>query len=149
MKCQTCEYENENFNQFCASCGATLSSAEVSRIKRALKIWWVGGLVGLGTSVSFISVQRALSTDLMFNLWEFGVALLTPALIAVVVARATKAKIHILLAIAYLTLMIPVLGPAVGGTGAEPVWEFAALGLVGGLVWSIPFALSNLLKRRK
>ena len=107
----------------------------------------MGGLVGLGTGTSFIMVHDALTTDLMFDLWEFGVALVTPALIAVVVALVTRSRIVILLAVAYLTLLIPVLGPAFGGTGSEPIWAFGALGVVGGLVWSTPFALWTLLRR--
>ena len=117
--------------------------------RRAIKVWLVGGLAGLSTGLLFIIVHDALTTDLMFDLWEFGVALVTPALIAVVVARVTRSKIVILLAVAYLTLLIPVLGPAFGGTGSEPIWAFGALGLVGGLVWSTPFALWSLLRRRQ
>ena len=113
-----------------------------NRIRRAIKIWLVGGLVGLGTGTSFIMIYGVLTTDMIFDLWEFGVTLITPTLIAVVVALVTKSRIVIVLAVAYLTLLIPVLGPAFGGTGSEPIWAFAALGLVGGLVWSTPFALS-------
>jgi hypothetical protein len=67
--------------------------------------------------------------------------LVTLALIAGVVARVTKSRIVMLLAIAYLTLVIPVLGASFGASGSEPLWQFAALGLIGGLVWSTPFAL--------
>jgi len=120
-----------------------------SCIRRAIKVWLVGGLVGLGTGLAFIMVHDALTTDLIFDLWEFGVALVTTALIAVLVALVTRSRIVILLAVAYLTLLIPVLGPAFGGTGSEPTWAFGALGLVGGLVWSTPFALWALLRRRQ
>jgi len=120
---------------------------EGSGIRRAIKVWLVGGIVGLGTGLLFIMVHDALTTDFIFDLWEFGVALATPALIAVVVALVTRSRIVILLAVAYLTLLIPVLGPAFGGTGSEPIWAFSALGIVGGLVWSTPFALWTLLRR--
>ena len=149
MKCQTCGNDNPEDAQFCARCGASLSVSTASGIRRAIKVWLVGGLVGLGTGLSFIIVHDALTTDLMFDLWEFGVALVTPALIAVAVALATRSRIVMLLAVAYLTLLIPVLGPAFGGTGSEPIWAFGALGLVGGLVWSTPFALWALLRRRQ
>ena len=148
MKCQTCGNENSDNAQFCVRCGAALGSATAGGIRRAIKVWLVGGLVGLGTGLSFIMVHDALTTDLMFDLWEFGVALVTPALIAVAVALATRSRIVMLLAVAYLTLLIPVLGPAFGGTGSEPIWAFGALGLVGGLVWSTPFTLWALLRRR-
>ena len=149
MKCQTCGNENADNAKSCVRCGAILGSARASGIRRAIKVWLVGGLVGLGTGLSFIIVHDALTTDVMFDLWEFGVALVTPALIAVVVALATRSGIVMLLAVAYLTLLIPVLGPAFGGTGAEPIWAFGALGLVGGLVWSTPFTLWALLRRRQ
>ena len=149
MKCQTCGNENADNAQFCTSCGVSLGSATASGCRRAIKVWLVGCLVGLGTSMSFIMTHDALTTDLMFDLWEFGITLITPALIAVVVALVTRSRILILFAVAYLTLLIPVLGPAFGGAGSEPIWAFAALGLVGGLVWSTPFALSTLLRRRQ
>ena len=149
MKCPKCGSNNPEDAQFCIGCGAALGSATASGIRRAIKVWLVGGLVGLGTGLSFIMVHDALTTDLMFDLWEFGVALVTPALIAVIVALVTRSRIVMLLAVAYLTLLIPVLGPAFGGTGSEPIWAFGALGLVGGLVWSTPFALWALLRRRQ
>ena len=149
MKCQTCGNDNAENAQFYVRCRTALGSATASGIRRAIKVWLVGGLVGLGTGLSFIMVHDALTTDLMFDLWEFGVALVTPTLIAAVVALATRSRIVMLLAVAYLTLLIPVLGAAFGAAGSEPLWQFAALGLVGGLVWSTPFALWALLRRRQ
>ena len=115
--------------------------------RREIKVWLVGGVTGLVTGLSFTLVHDALTTDLMLDLWEFGVALVTPALIAVVVALATRSRIVMLLAVAYLTLLIPVLGVVFGASGSEPLWQFGALGLVGGLVWSTPFALWQLKRR--
>ena len=50
-----------------------------------------------------------------------------------------------------LTLIIPLLGPLFGGTGNEPLWQFAILGIVGCLFWSIPlfvwFLISLLMKK--
>ena len=121
-------------------------SAMDSGILRVFKVWLVGGLTGSGTGVCFILIHNALTTDLIFHLWEFGVALATPALIALLVARATKSNVGILMAIAYLTLLIPVLGASFGAAGSEPLWLFAALGLVGGLVWGTPFAIWQMTK---
>ena len=148
MKCSTCGSDNPENTQFCAGCGAALGAPTAPRIIRAIKVWLVGGLMGLVTSLSFILVHDALTTDLMFDLWEFAVALFTPALIATLVAIATRSRIAILLAVAYLTLLIPVLGASFGASGSEPLWQFAALGLVGGLVWSTPFALWQLTRKR-
>ena len=148
MKCPHCGHDNPKGARFCSSCGADLNTATTRRIRRAIKIWLVGGLMGLITGLSFILVHDALTTDLMFDLWEFAIALVTPALIATLVAIATRSRIVILLAVAYLTLLIPVLGASFGASGSEPLWQFAALGLVGGLVWSTPFALWQLTRRR-
>ena len=115
----------------------------------AIRVWLGGGVTGLGTGLSFILVSRALSTDLQFHLWEFAMALIPPALVAVVVARTLKTNVIISLLVAYATLMVPTMGPAFGGTGSEHPILFAGLGLVGGLVWSVPFALWALIMRRK
>ena len=141
MKCQTCGNINVGDAHYCASCSASLDSISSSGIRRATKVWLVGGLVGSGTGVAFIAIHDALTIDSMIDLWEFGVTLVIPALNAVVVALVTRSRIVILLVVAYLTLIIPILGPAFGGTGLEPWWAFAVLGSIGGLVWSIPFAI--------
>ena len=148
MKCPQCGHDNPEKSQFCNSCGSALGADTARGFGRAIKVWLVGGLVGLVTGLSFNLVEDALTTDGMFDLWEFAVALVTPALIAALVAIATRSRIVILLAVAYLTLLIPVLGASFGASGSEPLWQFAALGLVGGLVWSTPFALWQLTRRR-
>jgi len=148
MKCLQCGYDNLADAKFCAGCGISLSASTAGGFGTVIKVWVVGGLTGLGTSLSFNLVHDALTTDLMFDLWEFGVASVSPALIAALLALATRSKVAILLAIAYLTLLIPVLGASFGASGSEPLWQFAALGLVGGLVWSTPFALWQLTRRR-
>ena len=148
MKCSTCGSANPENTQFCAGCGAALGAATARGFGRAIKVWMVGSLVGLVTGLSFTLVEDALTSDLMFDLWELGVALVVPLLIAVLVALATRSRIGILLAVAFLTLLIPVLGASFGASGSEPLWQFAALGLVGGLVWSTPFALWQLTRRR-
>jgi hypothetical protein len=148
MKCQTCGNDNPETFQFCTSCGAASGAATARGFRRAIKVWLVGSLVGLVTGLSFTLVEDALATDLMFDLWELGVALVVPLLMAVFVALATRSRIGILLAVAFLTLLMPVFGASFGASGLEPLWQFAALGLVGGLVWSTPFALWQLTRRR-
>lgn len=108
---------------------------------RVIKTWLTGAIVGFITGLSFILVERALAADRVFDAWEMGVASLAPGVFAIVVARVTGYRTVILLFVAYSTLLIPVLGPAFGGTGSEPAWAFGILGLVGGLVWTTPFAL--------
>ena len=148
MECPTCGNDNPENAQFCAGCGAALGAPTAPRIRRVIKVWLVGGLMGLVTSLSFILVHDALTTDLSLDLWELGVALVVPLLIAVLVALSTRSRIGILLAIAFLTLLMPVCGASFGASGSEPLWQFTALGLVGGLVWSTPFALWQLTRRR-
>lgn len=123
-------------------------SATARGFRRAIKVWLVGSLVGLVTGLSFTLVEDALTTDRMFDLWELGVALVVPLVMAVLIALATRSRIGILLAVAFLTLLMPVGAASFGGSGLEPVWQFAALGLVGGLVWSTPFALWQLTRRQ-
>ena len=114
---------------------------------KAIKIWFLGSLVGLFTGLSFTLVEDALTTDLMFDLWELGVALVVPLLMAVLIALSTRSSIGILLVVAFLTLLIPVFGASFGASGSEPLWQFAVLGFIGGLVWSTPFAFWQLTRR--
>ena len=62
----------------------------------------------------------------------------TSAAATVIIIRA---KIYIALPVAYLSLLMPVLGAFFGSSGSEALWQFALLGMVGGLIWSTPFAL--------
>ena len=109
--------------------------------RRVIDIVSLGGLAGAATSATFILVHEILTRDSSLDLWEFGVTLSVPALIAVVISIVTKTRFIILLPITYLTFFIPTLGAVFGSSGSEPFWQFAMLGLLGGLVWSIPFAL--------
>ena len=148
MKCPKCGNEHPTGSRSCDACegnpGKT-PSRQTSLL--AVKILLVGGLTGLGTSLSFNLVHDAFTTDNMLDLWEFVTALTTPALSAGLVARATKSKIVLLMPIAYLTFLVPVLGASFGASGSEPLWQFAALGLVGGVVWSTPFGLWQLARQ--
>jgi len=85
----------------------------------------------------------------MLELWELAICLITPGLAAVGVARCTKVRSMVCLIIAYLTFVIPVFGANFGASGSEPLWEFGALGLIGGLVWGSPFAIWSLLTKKQ
>jgi hypothetical protein len=108
---------------------------------RLIKILLLAGLAGGATSSAFILVHDILTGDSSLDLWEFGVTLSVPTLIAIVFSIAAKTRLIILLPITYLTFFIPTLGAAFGSSGSESLWQFAMLGLSGGLVWGIPFAL--------
>ena len=101
-----------------------------------------GALVGL-----FLAIVTRVANP-MYYLWS---TLMTCAAISVVSALltryvASRTPLHIppvwsLILVACLTLVIPVLGPVFGGIGnwnEVPLITF--LGLVGGGVWSVPFA---------
>jgi hypothetical protein len=113
-----------------------------------IKVLFAGGLNGICAALSFILAHDALTIDLNFALWELGVALCMPALTSFLVAQVSKLGIGILLVIGYLTLFMPVLGASFGASGSEPLWQYAMLGLGGGLVWSAPFAIRAQLRTR-
>ena len=109
--------------------------------RQVIGIILLGSVAGAATSSAFILVHDILTRDSMLDLWEFGINLSVPALVAVVLSMVAKTRFIMLLVIAYLTFLIPVLGAVFGSSGSEPFWQFAMLGLIGGLGWSIPFAL--------
>ena len=118
------------------------------RIKNAAKVWSTGALTGSGTSLSFILAHNALAADFFFELWEFGVAIIAPTLFIAIVTVITRSKIYIVFPVAYLTLLMPVVGAFFGSSGSEPLWQFAVLGMAGGLVWSTPVSLWTLAKSK-
>ena len=119
-----------------------------SAFGKVVRVWLIGGLTGLATGLLFTLAVDAFSTDNMFDLWEFGVSLATPALAGIVVALATRSGKKTSVAVAYLTFLVPVFGASFGASGSEPLWQFGALGLAGGLVWSFPFAVCPLARKR-
>ncbi len=42
-----------------------------------------------------------------------------------------------------LTALIPVFGISIGASGSEALWPFCLAGIIGGAVWSIPFAIRD------
>ena len=91
-------------------------------------------------------MHNALTTDLIFELWELGIAIISTTLIIAALTLIIRSKIYIALPVAYMTLLMPVVGAFFGSSGSEPLWQFAVLGTAGGLVWSTPFALWSFAK---
>ena len=118
------------------------------RIKRAIRIWATGAIIGSATSLSFVLIHNALAVDSIFELWELGIAIISTTLIIAAVTLIIRSKIYIALPVAYMTLLMPVVGAFFGSSGAEPLWQFAVLGMAGGLIWSTPFSLWTLVKSR-
>ena len=116
------------------------------RIKRAIRIWATGAIIGSATSLSFVLIHNALAVDSIFELWELGITIISTTLIIVVLTLIIRSKIYIALPVAYMTLLMPVVGAVFGSSGSEPLWQFAVLGMAGGLAWSTPFSLWTLAK---
>ena len=118
-------------------------------IMRIARMIVFAGVAGFMTGLLSVAVQRLLSADMVFSLGEAAVVLIVPGVIAITIAWLGRVRVILLTAIAYLTLFIPILGPAFGGTGSESLIAFAALGLAGGIFWSLPFVLFTLVFNRK
>ena len=118
------------------------------RLERAIRIWATGAITGSATSLSFILIHNALTVDSIFELWELGIAIISTTLIIVGLTLIIRSKIYIALPVAYMTLLMPVVGAVFGSSGSEPLWQFAVLGMAGGLAWSTPFSLWTLVKRK-
>tara|TARA_Y100000588_G_scaffold389885_1_gene493824 strand:- start:36 stop:356 length:321 start_codon:yes stop_codon:yes gene_type:complete len=105
-------------------------------------------MTGSVTSLSFILIHNALTVDSIFELWELGIAITGTTVIIGTLTLIIRSKIYIVLPVAYMTLLMPVVGAFFGSSGSEPLWQFAMLGMAGGLVWSTPFSLWTLAKRK-
>ena len=116
---------------------------------RSFKNWIIFGLVGLLTGLSFHLMNLLLSNDEIFKLWEFVISLFIPLILSIIISRLIKKNTVIVVTVSMLTLVIPVLGPSFGGTGSEPMWIFALLGLIGGLFWGFPFVIFGIFSRKK
>ena len=83
---------------------------------RLLGQWALYGLLGALAAVLFISTQRLLSEDNLFDLLDLMITLMVPLILFAIIHRFTKTSLTMLLAVTYLTLFMPVLGGAFGGT---------------------------------
>tara|TARA_B100000029_G_scaffold125936_1_gene119562 strand:- start:111 stop:431 length:321 start_codon:yes stop_codon:yes gene_type:complete len=105
-------------------------------------------MTGSVTSLSFILIHNALTVDSIFELWELGIAITGTTVIIGTLTLIIRSKIYIVLPVAYMTLLMPVVGAFFGSSGSEPLWQFAVLGMAGGLFWSTPFSLWTFTKSK-
>ena len=99
----------------------------------------IGGLLtGLLTGLCWSFVIELLSTDQVFDGVEMLCSLFVPALVALLVWRMWGVRVRVLLAVAYLTLMIPLFGIGMGGANILQMTG----GTIGGAPVRIP-ALKN------
>ena len=124
-----------------------------------IKIVCSATLVGSLGGFVFPFLLRMFSFDQSLSLWELLVSLVIATLILNIFALLLSTRITVFNQSTFmfrvnhffspvqckfvgipgtLTLIIPLLGPFFGGTGNEPFWAFAILGIVGCLLWSIP-----------
>ena len=98
----------------------------------------IGGLLtGLLTGLCWSFVIELFSTDQVFDGVEMLCSLSVPALVALLVWRMWRVRIQVLLAVAYLTMIIPLFGIGMGGAN---ILQTTLGGTIGGVLWMSPFA---------
>ena len=115
-----------------------------------------GGFVGLTVAIGFQVMPDICCDDVptVFHAYEFLAMVVVILLILSVFgflnysARKSSKLRFILrfksvLAVGGLTMFIPVLGITIGASGSEPLWQFGLAGIIGGGVWSVPFAIAD------
>ena len=115
-----------------------------------------GGLVGLIVVLGFQVLPDICCDDdpTVFHLHELLATIVIILLIVSLVgflnysARKSRKLSYILrfksvVVVGGLTMFIPVLGITMGASGSEPLWQFCLAGIVGGGVWSVPFAIAD------
>ena len=105
--------------------------------KTRVKDMLIGGLLtGLLTGLCWSLVIELFSTDQVFDGVEMLCSLSVPALVALLVWRMWGVRVRVLLAVAYLTLMIPLFGIGIGGAN---ILQMTLGGTIGGAVWILLF----------
>ena len=113
-----------------------------------------GGLTGLIVALGFQVIPDICCDDnpMVFGFNEFlatiMMILLAVSLFGFLHYAARKfLKLEFMLrfksvvSVGILTGLIPVFGISMGASGSEPLWQFCLAGIIGGAVWSIPFAI--------
>ena len=97
-----------------------------------------GSLTGLGTGAFWSIAVGLFSLDQLFNGTELLLSLAVPGIMALTVWKTLKIRIWIVLAIAYLTLLVPLFGIGLGGANTL---QMTIGGVIGGFFWSVPIIL--------
>ena len=107
--------------------------------KTRVKDMLIGGsLTGLLTGLCWSLAIELFSTDQVLDGVEMLCSLSVPALVALLVWRMWGVRVRVLLAVAYLTLMIPLFGIGIGGAN---ILQMTLGGTIGGAVWISPFVI--------
>ena len=128
----------------------------LSRLLSCLPSVVSGGLVGLIVALGFQVLPDICCDDdpTVFHLHELlatiVMILLTVSLFGFLNSSARKSsklrsmlRFESVVIVGVLTMFIPVLGITIGASGSEPLWQFCLAGIVGGGVWSVPFAIAD------
>ena len=128
----------------------------LSRLLSCLPSVVSGGLVGLIIALGFQVLPDICCDDdpTVFHAHEFlatiVIIFLIVSLFGFLNSSARKSsKLRFMLRfqsvviVGVLTMFIPVLGITMGASGSEPLWQFCLVGIVGGGVWSVPFAIAD------
>ena len=111
-----------------------------------------GGFVGLTVAIGFQVMPDICCDDVptVFHVHEFLAMVVVILLILSVFGflnysarKSSKLRFISVLAVGGLTMFIPVLGITIGASGSEPLWQFGLAGIIGGGVWSVPFAIAD------
>ena len=111
-----------------------------------------GGLTGLIVALGF-QVLADICCDDNPMVLDFNEFLATVVIILLAVAlfgflhyaarKFLKLRFKSVVVVGILTALIPVFGISFGASGSEPLWQFCLAGIIGGAVWSIPFAIRD------
>ena len=112
------------------------------------RIWLASGIIGIWTAVVFVSSIRLFSVDNALSFIEFVISVISPSFGVILFSKRLSVSMLTLIGVAYLTLVIPILGPSFGGTGKENILLFGLMGLCGGLVWGTPIGILGYLLKR-
>ena len=115
-----------------------------------------GGLVGLIVALGFQVLPDICCDEdpTVFHLHEFlatiVIIFLIVSLFGFLNSSARKSsqlrfmlRFKSVVMVGVLTMFIPVLGITIGASGSESLWQFGLAGIVGGGVWSVPFAIAD------
>ena len=128
----------------------------LSRLLSCLPSVVSGGLVGLIIALGFQALPDICCDDdpTVFHAHEFlstvVIIFLIVSLFGFLNSSARKSsklsfmlRFQSVVIVGVLTMFIPVLGITMGASGSEPLWQFCLAGIIGGGVWSVPFAIAD------
>ena len=111
-----------------------------------------GIISGSLTGIFFVIIQKLLTMDSELSLPEFFILLLSPIIASLIIFKIFNNSLIKTTLISFLTLIIPILGASFGSGDISLINQlgiFSFMGAIGGLIWSIPFSISILLKKNK